>query len=199
MKKKKRLAWAPGWIAILSFRLSETAVNASKLVVLCLGIGLHIIESSWEEDRGWIGRPGYHWFYRLGYCICVSVMNAWGQGTVWKHHRHYLWMTAETTLGESETLSTDKVCVYWSGDGEMCVRTRTFFFYWVLSVVCVCLMFVLCNLGAFMWTRGEVMTPNLRLSVSSIPCQGLVSCLNISSVLVVLGSAGQARFDFHLR
>lgn len=144
-----------------------------------------------EEDRGWIGEPGYHWFYLQGHCICVSVVNAWGQGKVWKHLRHYLWMTADTTLGENETLNTDKVCVYWSGDGGMCVLRFCLFLYWSLLSVSVCLWRLrFCNL----WMQGNTMMPDLRLFCLFQFLPGFGELLNISSALVVLGSPGQVWF-----
>lgn len=68
-----------------------------------LGIGLHIIESLRAEHR-LNGEPGYRWFYRLGYCVCISVVNARGQVAVWKHLRHYLSVTDDTSLGENMAL-----------------------------------------------------------------------------------------------
>lgn len=96
------------WVAILSSRLSETGLNRSKLVVLCMGIGLHIIKSL---RGGRIGGPRYQWAYHLGYCILCQCGECMGTGKGTEKSETYLLVTADTNLGENSH-NTNKICVF---------------------------------------------------------------------------------------
>lgn len=143
-----------------------------------MGIRLHIIKSL---RGGRIGGPRYQWAYHLGYCILCQCGECMGAGKGTEKSETYLFVTADTNLGENHTILTRFVCL--SDDGGMCLCTKVLFcFNWALSVSLCCLC-VSCPCFC------QPVSPHVTARrcddsklVVSILCQDL---LNFSSLLVV--------------